>query len=626
MAKPLSVFWNTCRGQAWCELFAIDLEGPHFDGMEGVYVVWYGGRQPQILRIGQGLVRDRIREDRVEPEILKHRDEGLFVTWAKVERVARDGVFRFLVEALQPKLKAEFKPVLALVVNLPGQAPAEGSVQAGPPPEAVPEQAWEDMLGKPGDDAALSAKPRPVEPPKPPPPPPPAPEKLEAPPAPVAAVPTPKPKPVTNLQRLFNELTDKMRPKGKTGFFGATTPKPEDDAFVHEAVALIMKEAMSLRASDIHLEPQEAALRVRFRIDGIMESVLEVPHALNIRVVSHICVTCGMDPEKGVGTGKPQDGRMAVNVEGQDADLRLSTFPTAYGDKAVLRIIPRKRQAPKLEELGLSPKVVETMNDLIHRPQGMIIVTGPTGSGKSTTLYTALQALNEPVRNIVTLEDPIELKIPGITQGFMNIKAGFTFSAGLRAILRQDPNVIMVGEIRDLETAEIAMSAALTGHMLFTTLHTNSALGAVTRLLDMGLEPFLISSALTAVFAQRLARRNCLECKEPHTASAAEKAEVEALARRGGVPLPAGFYQGLARSKGCKACRETGFTGRLLLSEIVTISTALRQLILRKAPMAEMREVALKEGAQTMLLDGLEKAAAGATTLGELVRVVGETE
>jgi type II secretory ATPase GspE/PulE/Tfp pilus assembly ATPase PilB-like protein len=253
----------------------------------------------------------------------------------------------------------------------------------------------------------------------------------------------------------------------------------------------------------------------------------------------------------------------------------------------------------------------------------MLVVTGPTGSGKSTTLYTTLMTLNETTRNIVTLEDPVEKKLPGISQGMIQPKVGFTFSSGLRAILRQDPNVIMVGEIRDVETAEIAMSAALTGHMLLTTLHTNSALGAVTRLLDMGLEPFLISSALTAVFAQRLARRLCEGCREAGEITAAERADVEELARRGGVKLGDLTGAKVYRPKGCSSCRDSGYRGRLLIFESVKLTPKLRELILAKGTLDEMKRVAVSEGAEMLLADGLKKAAMGLTSITEIARVVG---
>ncbi|MEQ1920299.1 MAG: GspE/PulE family protein, partial [Elusimicrobiota bacterium] len=312
--------------------------------------------------------------------------------------------------------------------------------------------------------------------------------------------------------------------------------------------------------------------------------------------------------------------------DGMEADLRLSTFPTSWGDKAVLRLIPRAHKIPAINELGLSPKTAEALRQLATRPQGMFIVTGPTGSGKSTTLYTLLQTINSPSRNIVTLEDPIEKKIPGINQGMIQPKAGFGFPEGLRAILRQDPNVIMVGEIRDLETAEIAVSASLTGHMIFTTLHTNSALGAITRLFDMELEPFLIASALTAVSAQRLARRVCDACAEPYEPTAAEMAEVEYRAKSGGIAIPDGLAKSLKKGAGCGACRMSGYNGRVLLFEYVAITPTLRAMILKQAPLDELRAAALKDGNEPLISDGLRKASQGITTISEVFRVVDSTD
>ena len=395
---------------------------------------------------------------------------------------------------------------------------------------------------------------------------------------------------------------------------------------VSQVLEVILGSALALRASDVHLEPLDSALRVRFRVDGILEEMMQIPASLNLRVVSHIRVTCGLDPERGIGTSKPEDARMSLSQEGIEVDLRLSTFPTPNGDKAVLRLIPRNTKVPALEEIGLEPKITEALRAVSTRPQGMFIVTGPTGSGKSTTLYTLLQQINSPSRNIVTLEDPIEKKIPGVNQGMIQPKAGFGFAEGLRAILRQDPNVIMVGEIRDLETAEIAVSASLTGHMIFTTLHTNSALGAITRLFDMGLEPFLIASALTAVSAQRLARKVCETCAQPYEPTAAEVAEVEHRVKSAGIRMPDSLLKSLKRGAGCGACRSSGYLGRTLLFEYVAISPALRALILKKAGLDDLRAAALKDGNDPLIADGLRKAAAGVISISEVFRVVDSTD
>ena len=621
MSRAAALYWNRCEDDAWPELSAVELDSAHFDELEGVFLVWHGGASPQAVKVGQGPIRERLASLRGDPDVQAYAAKILYVSWARVERPLRDGVERFLVEAVKPRVPGAQPAAAAIEVNLPGKPPPAGLPPA-PAESTRPRQRWSDMAAHADSPSAEQRPPPPpAEPPQPPPtPPPPTPPPSAAP-----AAPTPAPRKLTRLQAELNALLAERAKTPKAGFFGGGQAKPKDeDGFVGKVMQLVLNEAFALGASDIHLEPQQEHLRVRLRVDGMLDEFLEVPNALEARLVSYIRVACGLDPEKGVGTGKPEDGRMAVVVGGKEADLRLSTFPTPHGDKAVLRIIPRNVTVPKLEELGLRPETVREIDSIIRRPQGMVIVTGPTGSGKSTTLYTALQTLNEKHRNIVTLEDPIEKKIPGISQGVLQPKAGFTFSEGLRAILRQDPNIIMVGEIRDTETAEIALSAALTGHMLFTTLHTNSALGAVNRLLDMGLEPFLIASALTAVFAQRLARRVCPQCRASREASPPELAKLEELAKRGGFAAPPA--KTVWEGKGCPECRETGYSGRLLLFETVRVSPALRQLILRKASVDEMRATAIKEGAQTLLMDGLAKAGDGLTTLDELTRVVGSED
>ncbi len=610
----ISLYWNRCQGDAWGELYSVDLDDKHFDGLEGVFVVWQGGSPPVPVCVGAGLLRDVMKERRVSPDIQAYREKTLYVSWAKVEKVARPGVERYLYDALKPRLNGSVPQTTPVEVNLPGRGdPGKPDVAAAPP-----RMVYEDLLRP--DAGALEAAP------KPPPPPIPA---LAPPPPPPPPVPTPAPKPAEPvppplaLQKAFLEVVARHQSAApKAGLFGGGPAAPEAEKMVLDVVQLILRMAVKMKASDIHLEPLEHYLRVRFRLDGILEEVLQAPNKLNMRVVSQIRVSCGLDPEKGVGTGKPEDGRMQINLEGMEADLRLSTFPTPHGDKAVLRLIPRTSKVPALGEIGLLPRSVDLIRSLIVKPQGMIVVTGPTGSGKSTTLYTCLQTLNDPTRNIVTLEDPIEKKVPGINQGMVHPKSGFGFAEGLRAILRQDPNIIMVGEIRDMETAEIAMSASLTGHLVFTTLHTVSALGAITRLVDMGLEPFLIASSLTAVFAQRLARRVCLDCAQPHQPTAEEVADLEDRARRAGVAVPPGLFTSLKKGAGCEACRRTGYQGRVLLFEIATVGPGLRQMILAKATLDQMRAAALKEGFEPLFLDGMRKAAEGITSLAEVVRVV----
>ena len=608
----LSVYWNRCEGDTWGELFAVDVQDPHFDKLEGVYMVWLGGSQPTAICAGSGLIREEIAKLRGEPGILAMRDKSLLITWAKVDAYMRAGVERWLLENLKPKFSAALPGSTAVEVNLPGRPGV-----AAPNTSAPPKQLFEDLtrLTVP-PPSAYTAGPKLGE---------------------FKPLPEPTYKMPTNdtetrllrlpLQSIFIDMVKKSketsRGNGGGGLFGGGgKPKPDEEKLVFETVQMILREAAKLRASDVHLEPLEASLRVRFRLDGILEEVLHIPNNLDLRVVSHIRVMCGLDPEHGIGTSHPEDGRMAFSYDGMEADLRLSTFPTSWGDKAGLRLIPRSHKIRAITELGLSQKTTEALRQLVTRPQGMFVVTGPTGSGKSTTLYTVLQTINVPSRNIVTLEDPIEKKIPGINQGLIQPKSGFGFAEGLRAILRQDPNVIMVGEIRDLETAEIAVSASLTGHMIFTTLHTNSALGAITRLFDMELEPFLIASALTAVSAQRLVRRVCTACAKPYTATPAEIAEIEDRARRAGIAVPHDLLAGLKIGAGCDVCRRTGYSGRVLLFEFAAITPALRQMILRKASMEDLRTSALKDGMEPMFLDGLRKAAEGLTSISEVFRIV----
>jgi len=600
----LPIYWNRCEGDVWGELYAVNLNDPHFDNLHGVYMVWLGGSKPAAICAGSGLIREKLAERRAAPELIALRDKSLLVTWAKVDKVACSGVERWLLENLRPKVANRVPDSLPVEVNLPGR-PGQASPDAGAPPV----QLFQDLTAPDAAPPSTHTV---------------GPVLAEAPPAPVPAKTAPSPFESQRLplQAEFLDLLKRTKEATKGGMFSGAKAKPEDDKLVSDIVQRILKEAVKLRASDVHLEPLDSSLRVRFRLDGILEEMLQIPSALNLRVVSHIRVNCGLDPERGIGTSKPEDARMSLSQDGIEVDLRLSTFPTTNGDKAVLRLIPRDTKVPVLDEIGLEAKTVDQLRAVCTRPQGMFIVTGPTGSGKSTTLYTLLQQINSPSRNIVTLEDPIEKKIPGVNQGMIQAKAGFGFAEGLRAILRQDPNVIMVGEIRDLETAEIAVSASLTGHMIFTTLHTNSALGSVTRLFDMGLEPFLIASALTAVSAQRLARKVCEACAQPYEPSPAEIAEIEHRVKSGGIRAPEGLVKHLKRGAGCGACRQSGYHGRVLLFEYVPIGPVLRAMILKKASLDELRAAALKDGAEPLIADGLRKADAGTISISEVFRVV----
>lgn len=407
---------------------------------------------------------------------------------------------------------------------------------------------------------------------------------------------------------------------GTKGFFGSRE-KQFQDPFVVRLFHIILDQAVINRASDIHIEPIENQYRIRYRVDGVLERVLTLPKGEDLPIVPHIKVLAGLDPE--AGTSRVQDGRVVAVVNGREIDIRLSTFPTIYGEKVVLRILDRASSLMTLDKLDLLPATLERVRKIIHRPQGMIIVTGPSGSGKSTTLYAMLQSLNATNLNIVTLEDPIEIKLPGINQSAISAKTGFTFAQALRGTLRQDPNIIMVGEIRDLETVEIAIRASLTGHLVLTTLHTNSAVGALTRLVDMRVEPYMVSSAVTAVFAQRLVRKICLACREKHIPPADILNQLSDIVKR--HPDVAARVSGLREmyhGKGCQNCRGTGYLGRVLVFEMVHLTTSMRKLVMAKGSMEEMQQVALSEGMETLLIDGLQKVARGMTTLEEVIRVV----
>jgi type II secretory ATPase GspE/PulE/Tfp pilus assembly ATPase PilB-like protein len=611
MSHKVNLYWNRCKTEVWGDLFTVDLANSHFDGLEGVFATWSGGASPAPLAVGHGNIREELEKLRFDSAMEQFRSIGVFVTWARANPALIEGIDCFLAQALQPKIDRAPAPAPIVEVNLPGRPEIQGIPPAQKEP-TQPDQLWDDIVAKkttPQQAAASITRTMAAAAPKP-------------------AVVTPaKPRRVSRLQTLFNEIIEKRGKEPKSsGFFGGAKPKDAQEGLINEIMQAILEEAVGSGASDIHIEPMETVTRVRMRVDGVLEEVLAFPHSLNLRLVSYIRVMANLDPEKSLGTAKPEDSRMNVRVADKEADLRLSTFPTQHGEKAVLRVIPRDIELPTLLQAGLLPESIKLVEDIARRPQGMIVVTGPTGSGKSTTIYTMLQLLNEPGRNIVTLEDPVEKKIPGLMQGMIQPKVGFTFSTGLRAILRQDPNVIMVGEIRDVETAEIAMSAALTGHMLLTTLHTNSALGAVTRLLDMGLEPFLVSSALTAVFAQRLARRLCTACREEGPITDAERAQIAELAQRGRVPVPA-LGATAFRPRGCKSCRETGYRGRLIIFESIIINPEIRQIILRKGGLDDLLKAALIGGKSEFLLaDGLTKAAAGHTSLPEIARVVGAAD
>ncbi|MFO7667568.1 MAG: type II secretion system ATPase GspE [Desulfobacterales bacterium] len=378
-----------------------------------------------------------------------------------------------------------------------------------------------------------------------------------------------------------------------------------EDAPIIRLLNALFQQAAKERASDIHIEPYEKDLIVRMRVDGILHRVLSPPKIIQDALISRVKIMASLDiAEKRL----PQDGRIRLLVGGQDIDLRVSIVPTAFGERAVLRLLNRKQGLIGLYEVGLDKKDEERFERLLEKTSGIILVTGPTGSGKTTTLYAAINRVHTEDKNIITVEDPIEYQLKGIGQMQVNPKIGLTFASGLRSFLRQDPDIIMIGEIRDFETAEIAIQASLTGHLVLSTLHTNDAASAVVRLTDMGMEPFLVASSLVAVLAQRLVRTICPYCKEEFTPTF-ETAYFSS-------PLHV-----LYRGKGCRMCKETGYLGRTGIFEILYIDNEIRQMISGRADSRSMKDYAVSRGMRTLHMDGLEKVMKGITSLQEILRV-----
>src|SRR5213594_2288928 len=388
----------------------------------------------------------------------------------------------------------------------------------------------------------------------------------------------------------------------------------EDDrgAEGDEDVNQLIENAITSEASDIHIEPFEDTLRIRYRIDGVLFDQESPPRRLQAAVTSRIKLMAEMNIAE---RRLPQDGRIRVTLHNRRVDIRTSTIPTVHGESIVMRLLDRQSVFLPMEKLGFSPAMLPRFEGLIKRPHGILLVTGPTGSGKTTTLYVALDKINSPDRKIITVEDPVEYQLKGVNQIAVKPKIGLTFATGLRHIVRQDPDVILVGEIRDLETAEIAIQASLTGHLVFSTLHTNDAPGAITRLQDMGVEPYLVASVLEGVLAQRLVRRICATCRVSDTPPAAD---LSAL----GIAGADGTH--LYRGSGCDECRGTGYRGRTAIYELFPISEDARSLILRRAPTRDIRRAALEAGMVTLRLDGWAKAFAGVTTIEEVLRVTQE--
>lgn len=383
-----------------------------------------------------------------------------------------------------------------------------------------------------------------------------------------------------------------------------------DQSVVRQADALINR-AIEHNASDIHLEPTAQHLRVRFRIDGVLYDQQSIEKSIMHQLISRLKVLARMNiAEKRL----PQDGKFSISSSGKPVDLRISTFPSLFGEKMVIRILDRAAHAMKLDQLGFAPQMLDTIKSLTSKQNGFFLVTGPTGSGKTTTLYALLSQLHEPEKNIVTLEDPVEYNIDGITQGPINEAAGFGFEQGIRSLLRQDPDILMVGEIRDRQTARVAIEAALTGHLVLSTLHTNDAPSAVMRLMDMQIEPFLLNASVTGVLAQRLVRKICTQCKEPMV----KDASMQQLCQSLGIAEDIALYQGA----GCAACDQLGYKGRMGIFELLVVSPALRAKIVDRPVFDQLYAQALEDGMVTLLSDGIAKVKEGVISLQELARVI----
>ena len=431
-------------------------------------------------------------------------------------------------------------------------------------------------------------------------------------------------------QGLSSEVTAALKEAGGEADNVKTVDVKKMRELIHEApiakiVTTILEFAMKSRASDVHIEPLEDKVRVRYRIDGILHEKLVLPKQIHDSLVSRIKILSDLKIDE---RRIPQDGRFNYKTESDEVDLRVSTLPTAHGEKVVMRLLKKTGAVPTLVELGLRGRALKNLEDAITRPHGIILVTGPTGSGKTTTLYSVLSKINTSKVNIVTIEDPVEYQIAGVNQVQINPMAGLTFASGLRSFLRQDPNIIMVGEVRDEETAEMAIQAALTGHLVFSTLHTNSAAGALPRLLDMKAEPYLLASTITAIVGQRVARKICPHCKKSYIPTPEVVEEVRVVLGKLLAPLRQGsaeqapimFFKG----EGCNECVNTGYLGRVGIFEVLPVSEKIGRLILEHAPASEIEKQAVEEGMITMKQDGYLKVVDGLTSLDEVLRVAQE--
>ena len=413
------------------------------------------------------------------------------------------------------------------------------------------------------------------------------------------------------LNNLTNTLEEESAPAEQTDF--GLSESSDDEAPIVRFVNLLVSQAIQDLASDIHIEPGEHTLRVRYRIDGVLHEMPSAPKSIQAGVISRLKIMSDIDIAE---RRKPQDGRMSVSHGGRKIDLRVATLPTVWGEKVVMRILDNSSTSMDLAELNLLDANFAAFEKAYTKPYGMILVTGPTGSGKSTTLYTTLNSVARPEINVITVEDPVEYRMAGINQVQVNPKAGLTFASALRSILRSDPDVVLLGEIRDHETAQIAVEAALTGHLVLSTLHTNDAPSAVTRLTEMGIEPFLVGSALDCVMAQRLARRLCDRCK-----TADDRAPEDLLRMRFASPTE-GEIPTIYRPVGCMSCSNTGYRGRIAVHEVMTMSEEIERLTVARASSAEIADAARRQGMRTLREDGWAKVRLGLTSIEEILRVV----
>lgn len=408
-----------------------------------------------------------------------------------------------------------------------------------------------------------------------------------------------------DLQESLEEVMHDYVPEETIDETGIT----DEDSPVVRLVNQIIENAIAQRASDIHIDPQELDVRVRYRVDGVLRTERFLPKSMQNVIIARIKIMGNLNITE---SRVPQDGRIKMNINFKPVDIRLSTLPSVYGEKVVMRVLDLTNTLDQLDRLGFTDENMNVFEQMINRPNGIVLITGPTGSGKSSTLYAALNRLNAEEVNIITIEDPVEYQLEGINQIQVNDQVGMTFASGLRAILRQDPDIIMVGEIRDLETAQIAIRASLTGHLVLSTLHTNSSIAALTRLIDMGIEPFLIASSLTGIVAQRLVRRICRDCVTKVAPTEREKE----IFQQSGIEIDEVY-----RGEGCASCGGTGYRGRIAIHEVLPVDEDIRSLVMKSASASEIRSYARKSGMKFLIDDGLQKVKQGLTTTEEVLRV-----